>query len=152
MGMDVIMNKCAIMERCVKRVSDEYAGDPASLENITKQDAMILNILRACEAAIDLAMHIVAECSLGVPQSSRDAVDMLQQHAFITVDSALAIKNMIGFRNVAVHDYQALNLTIVQAVIERHLTDFSRYASEVRHSTLGAKGRFKDAEETDCFI
>ncbi len=33
---------------------------PENLEDFTKQDSIILNIQRACEASIDLAMHIVA--------------------------------------------------------------------------------------------
>lgn len=42
------------------------------------------------------------------------------------VDAALAesMRRMAGFRNVAVHGYQKLQLPIVVAVIERHLDDF----------------------------
>lgn len=42
-----------------------YANDAGSLKDYTKQDSIILNIQRACEASIDLAMHIVgyAYCS-----------------------------------------------------------------------------------------
>ena len=31
---------------------------------------------------------------------------------------------MIGFRNIAVHDYQTLQLPIIIAIIEKHLDDF----------------------------
>ncbi len=34
---------------------------------------------------------------------------------------------MVGFRNIAVHDYQAINLNILQKIIERHLDDFKEY-------------------------
>ncbi len=30
---------------------------------------------------------------------------------------------MIGFRNIAVHDYKTINLAIVQKIIEKHLDD-----------------------------
>jgi len=30
---------------------------------------------------------------------------------------------MVGFRNISVHNYQKLNLDIVQAVIENHIQD-----------------------------
>lgn len=43
---------------------------------------------------------------------------------------------MIGFRNIAVHDYQALNLEIVQAIIERHLIDFRQYVEEILGATI----------------
>lgn len=35
---------------------------------------------------------------------------------------------MVGFRNIAVHDYQALQLPIVAAVITKHLGDFTAYS------------------------
>ena len=33
-------------------------------------------------------------------------------------------KKMVGFRNVAIHDYQKLNLDIVRRIIVEHLDDF----------------------------
>ena len=136
MNRDVIINKCAVIERCVKRVVEEYGGSAASLENLTKQDSVMLNLLRACEAVIDLAMHLVAEQSLGVPQSSRDSIEMLRKHGIIYPSTAQSMKNMIGFRNIALHDYHALNLLIVQAIIERHLIDFRHYVEEILGATL----------------
>lgn len=57
---DVTANKAASVERCIRRIRDEYAGDASNLrENLTKQDSIILNLQRACEACIDLAMHLV---------------------------------------------------------------------------------------------
>jgi uncharacterized protein YutE (UPF0331/DUF86 family) len=74
----VILNKISVIERCLNRIQDVYANDPGNIKDFTKQDSIILNIQRACEASIDLAMHIVAEQRLGLPQASRDAFDMLQ--------------------------------------------------------------------------
>ena len=77
---DVSINKAAILERCVTRVREEYAGDETNLfRDQTRQDAIILNLQRACEAAIDLAMHRVRLHRLGVPQESRDAFSMLAE-------------------------------------------------------------------------
>ena len=56
---DVVLNKIATIERCVKRVNEVYGGNPENLQDITKRDSIILNIQRVCEASIVLAMHIV---------------------------------------------------------------------------------------------
>lgn len=56
---DIVLNKVSIIERCINRINEVYEGSPENLENFTKQDSIVLNILRACEASIDLAMHIV---------------------------------------------------------------------------------------------
>ena len=65
MADDVVLNKAASIERCLQRILEEYAGDNQNLvENQTKLDAIILNLQRACEAAIDLAMYVATNAAL----------------------------------------------------------------------------------------
>jgi uncharacterized protein YutE (UPF0331/DUF86 family) len=131
MKNDVILNKINVIERCIKRVQDVYENDPTNLQDITKQDSVILNIHRACEASIDLAMHIVSEKRLGLPQTSRDAFDMLKSQYIIDEEIAKRLKAMVGFRNIAVHDYQTINLDILKQIIEKHLGDFTNYTKQI---------------------
>ncbi|MFD1177498.1 DUF86 domain-containing protein [Paenibacillus puldeungensis] len=35
-----------------------------------------------------------------------------------------SLKAMVGFRNIAVHDYRSIQIEIVQAIIENHIDDF----------------------------
>jgi len=56
---DVILNKISIIERCINRINEEYDNNPENLRNYTKQDSIILNIQRACEASIDLAIYMI---------------------------------------------------------------------------------------------
>ncbi len=129
---DVELNKAAVIERCLARVLEEYADIPANLdENRTKQDSIVLNLLRACEAVIDLAMHRVRIHRLGLPQDSRDAFELLAGADLLDRRRCDILKRMVGFRNVAVHDYQTLNLVIVHAIIERHLDDLRSFAKIV---------------------
>ncbi|WP_018130678.1 type VII toxin-antitoxin system HepT family RNase toxin [Effusibacillus pohliae] len=128
---DVVYNKIQTIVRCIKRIREEYQDDPANLENFTKQDAIILNIQRACQACIDLAMHITAEKNLGIPQNSRDAFDLLHQNKLIDAEMNAKLKAMVGFRNIAVHDYQSVNLAIVRNIIEHHLQDLKTFADHV---------------------
>ena len=80
MADDVLINKAATIERCVRRAREEYAADPASFAtNFTRQDAAILNIQRACEAALDMGQHLIRRERLGVPQSARDVFALLAQ-------------------------------------------------------------------------
>ncbi|MED3689788.1 MULTISPECIES: type VII toxin-antitoxin system HepT family RNase toxin [Peribacillus] len=131
MKNDVILNKISVIERCINRVKDVYANDPENLKDYTKQDSIILNIQRACESSIDLAMHIVAEQRLGLPQTSRDAFDMLQTHSIIDENIAKRLKAMVGFRNIAVHDYQTINLDILEKIVDNHLGDFTDYTKQI---------------------
>lgn len=45
MADDVIVNKAASIERCLRRIQEEYAGDRQNLvANQIKLDAIILNL------------------------------------------------------------------------------------------------------------
>ena len=121
---DVVYNKVATIVRCQQRVAEDYGGDPARLRtDQTRQDALLLNLQRACEAAIDLAMHIVRLEHLGIPQESRAAFTLLERAGLLDAALAEGLRRMVGFRNLAVHAYQDLDLAIVEAIIERHLAE-----------------------------
>jgi uncharacterized protein YutE (UPF0331/DUF86 family) len=128
---DVLLNKTQIIKRCVKRINDEYGNNRISLDNYTKQDSIVLNIQRACEACIDLAMYIVSERNLGVPQNSRDAFELMFQNNLINETMNSKMKSMVGFRNIAVHDYRSINLDIIQNIVVKHLDDFKEFADIV---------------------
>lgn len=129
---DVLINKAATIERCVLRAKEEYEKSPSTFaSDHTRQDAAILNVQRACEAALDMGQHLIRRERVGVPQSSRDVFALLAQAGWIEADLATRLQKMVGFRNIAVHDYQALQLPIVEAVITKHLSDFTAYSKAI---------------------
>lgn len=125
MGNDIIINKIEIIERCLERIKEVYDNNPNNLRDFTLQDSIILNLQRGIEATIDIAMNIVSENKLGIPQSSRDAFELLQDNGIISEELMHKMNNMIGFRNIAVHNYQKLDIEILQNIIEFHLNDFN---------------------------
>ncbi|WP_431312544.1 type VII toxin-antitoxin system HepT family RNase toxin [Sporosarcina jeotgali] len=125
---DVILHKTAVIERGLNRIHEVYEGNRENLTDYTKQDSIILNIQRACEASIDLAMHVVSERKLGVPKASREAFRFLQEANLIEEDLASSLMNMVGFRNIAVHDYQKLDLDILEAILEKHIENFRSFS------------------------
>lgn len=130
MADDVLLNKVATIERCVRRVREEYAAaGPNFATDYSHQDAAILNIQRACEAALDIAHHLIRAQKLGIPQSARDAFEILTQAGLIQSPLADAMKKMVGFRNIAVHDYQSLLLPITVNIIQSHLDEFLQYTA-----------------------
>lgn len=137
---DVLLNKIQTIERCLKRIREEYVGFEDSFEeNFTKQDSVILNLERASQASIDMATQIVKMDKLGLPNTSRELFDLLLENAIISEDSARQMKGMVGFRNIAVHDYQNLNLEIVVAIVEKHLGDFEDFIADIFTSYLDTK-------------
>lgn len=132
MADDVILNKAASIERCLRRITEEFAGDRQNLAAYqTKQDAIVLNLQRACETAIDLAMYVISQRRLGFPQESRDAFVLLQTADILPVELASCMQRMVGFRNVALREYTPLNLDIVLTIITKHLDDFRSFSSTI---------------------
>lgn len=129
---DLLINKAAIIKRCVARAREEYEKDPGTFESDpSRQDAAMLNILRANAAALDMGQHLIRRERLGIPQSARDVFELLCRGGWLEASLLTTMKNMVGFRNIAVHEYQTLQLPITVAIITQHLDDFVRFSSFV---------------------
>jgi uncharacterized protein YutE (UPF0331/DUF86 family) len=127
---DVLLEKAGSIERCVERIRAVYGADPKNLkDDLTKQESILLNLQRACEASIDAAMRVVKRRGLGLPNESRAAFELLHTAGHLEAPLAEGIKKMVGFRNVAVHGYRKLDLDIVQAIIEKHLSDLLAFST-----------------------
>lgn len=122
---DILLNKAAIIERCVRRMRDEFLACPA-LDDFTHVDALTLNIERACQAAIDMAMHVVAERHLGVPQSTADAFLLLERAGVVGAPLAASLCGMVGFRNVAIHQYDDIDMSVLRWIVESGFGDWIR--------------------------
>ncbi|WP_028299540.1 type VII toxin-antitoxin system HepT family RNase toxin [Oceanospirillum beijerinckii] len=130
---DSILNKLATIDRCLKRIRDVYALAKENFDtDYTSQDSIILNLQRACEASIDAANILNKQHQTGIPQSSRDSFELLKKAGLISAPLALNLQKMVGLRNVAVHDYQTLNLEIVKHVVEHRLGDFEEFVDAVK--------------------
>ena len=131
---DVLVNKLSTISRCLVRIRAVYneAGINFTTD-YTRQDSVILNLQRVCEASIDIANYLNKKNGLGIPQSSRDSFQLLFTAGLLSEGLASNMKKMIGLRNIAVHDYQQLNIAIVQSVVTKHLTDFEQFMEEIKH-------------------
>lgn len=130
---DVILNKIFTITRCINRIEEVYLEVGNNLAtDFTRQDSIILNLQRACEASIDLANYIVKQKKLGIPQRSRDSFTFLYKANVVPESLAINLSKMVGLRNIAVHDYQELNIDIVKFVIEEHLVDFKTFIEFVK--------------------
>jgi len=129
---DILLNKAAIIERCLKRLESLYSGHEHELENnFDRQDAILLNLQRACEASIDAGMHLVRIRKLGIPQQSKDAFILLEKANILESALSRQMQAMVGFRNIAVHEYQSLNMEILRSILEHRLGDFQAFSTRL---------------------
>ena len=128
---EIVIEKVRIIERCLDRVREEFGGDPARLENHTIEDALVLNLQRACEAAIDLAMHAVRLRRLGLPHESREAFSLLEAARILDPSVADRMRKMVGFRNIVVHAYQDIDRARLVSIVQNHLEDFVEFCKAI---------------------
>jgi uncharacterized protein YutE (UPF0331/DUF86 family) len=108
--------KISSLQRCVSRAREVLGrAGPSFASSFDAQDAAMLNALRACESAIDLANMLIRERKLGLPTDSRDSFAVLAREGLIASELAVRLQKMVGFRNLAVHRYRELDLAIVEA-------------------------------------
>jgi len=129
---DVIINKIETIKRCIDRINEEYLGfEDEFYKNYTKQDSIILNLERISQTTIDISTHIVRAEKFGIPKTSREVFVLLEENKILSKNISHSMQKMVGFRNLAVHDYQNLNLDIVVAIITNHLKDFDMFIKEI---------------------
>ncbi len=127
----VILNKYETIEKCINRINEEYEGSPSNLEDYRRNDAIVLNLQRSCQAVMDIATYMVSTKALGIPHSNSDAFEILYQNHLISEQVLKNMKGMIGFRNIAVHAYREIDEEILQDVIENHLGDLLEFARQM---------------------
>ena len=129
---DILLAKAEIIERTLARVEAAYATHADKLENnYDAQDVIVLNLQRACEASIDMAMHLVRINALGLPKTSAEAFTMLERAEIIPLALADRMRKMVGFRNIVVHDYRALDWNILRNIVQHDLADMRTFASKL---------------------
>lgn len=130
---DLIINKIVSIQRCIERAREEYQADPAAFDtDYTRQDAAILNVLRACELSIDPENHLIKSRKMGIPASSAESFELLEKKGVIDGELCERLSNIVHFRNTIIHEYKRMNLDIVKAVITSGLDDLVVFGDRVR--------------------
>ncbi len=128
---EVIINKCESIKRCLARIEEDY--DEEFETNYTKQDAVILNIQRAIQQAIDLGAYLIKKYQLTIPKSSREIFEILQKKGVIDKNLSENLQKMTGFRNIAIHEYTKLQLEIIKYIIDERLKDLIEFEKAVKN-------------------
>lgn len=130
---EVLAQKITSLQRCIARAREARAEAGANFRtSYNLQDAAVLNVIRACDTAIDLANMLIRQRRLGIPAESRESFAILAREKAIPAELGQRLQRMVGFRNVAVHQYRDLDADIVESVIARNLDDLLDFAQAMR--------------------
>ncbi len=128
---DIALAKIAAIDRCLDRIATTRSASGRGLSPADAEDIALLNIQRAIQAAIDLAQHVIATEGYELPDSLGHTFVVLARRDVIDAQLGERLRRMVGFRNVLVHEYQALDPAIVDSILSDHLVDLRLLCSAV---------------------
>lgn len=134
---DILLAKIVSIRKSLDRIQQTTGCKPESLENQDVQDIFVLNLQRAVQAAIDLAAHLIADEKLGLPANLKESFAFLETAQIIDSSLCQRLQAMVGFRNIAVHDYQQLDLNILQAILKHHLGGLEAFTHRIVQRAIG---------------
>jgi len=136
MDREVIEQKLESLRRCVERVCQKTPPTAAALaSDPDAQDILTLNLTRAVQLCVDIGAHLIASQDKAAPDTMGQTFDVLADMGVISAELAVRMKKSVGFRNIAVHNYEAIDWEITHAIATRHVNDFAAFAAAVVAST-----------------
>lgn len=128
---DLVRKKLAFIETCLRDLRETAA--PERIESDIKERRFIEHTLQICIQAVqDVGLHIVADEKLGEPRTNADLFQLLANAYWISTEQAANLKSIIGFRNVLVHGYTAVDTSILRDVVENRLNDLQKFVDLIR--------------------
>jgi uncharacterized protein YutE (UPF0331/DUF86 family) len=138
MDSEVIEQKLESLRRCLQRIEDKCPSDYRTLEdNPDLQDIMVLNLTRAVQLCVDIGAHLISAMDVPAPDTMGATFDVLAKAGVISDTLALQLKKAVGFRNIAVHNYEAINWQIVHAIARDYLQDFNAFSGNIASHLTG---------------
>lgn len=132
MDQRVIEEKLEALRRCIKRVETKRPETPAELEeDIDLQDILSVNLERVVQLCVDIGAHIIASTEEKAPNTMGETFHILSEMNILKSGTAKVMQKAVGFRNIAVHNYEKIDWDIVHSICTKQLNDFKHFAREV---------------------
>jgi uncharacterized protein YutE (UPF0331/DUF86 family) len=132
---ELLEKRLAFIETCLREL--ESLANPSAIETDLKERRFIEHTLQICvQAAQDVASHIVSDEKLGEPATNLELFTLLARAGWLDERLARAMRAAVGFRNVVVYGYTAVDPVILRDVVENHLSDIVDFVAAVRARLL----------------
>lgn len=130
MDSQVLSEKLEALRRCIRRIEERRLDSAEALvRDVDAQDILSLNLTRAVQVCVDMALHVLSDRDQLPPDTMAGAFDGLVEAGYIGRDLGDRMRAAVGFRNIAVHSYQAIDWAIVHHITHQGLEDFRQFAA-----------------------
>jgi uncharacterized protein YutE (UPF0331/DUF86 family) len=72
--------------------------------------------------------HVVSALGIRTPTTTGETFELLAEAGIVPNDLALRLRMAVGFRNIAIHNYERIDWQIVHRLCQRGPTDFEDFA------------------------
>ena len=128
----VIGEKLLSLNRCLERVKLHTPANVEALQSdFDTQDIICLNIQRAVQISVDIAAHILAEQLHEQTPTMAETFLALSRHGLLDSQLASRLAKAVGFRNIAVHGYNTLDMNILYSIITKERGCFYEFSDAV---------------------
>ena len=132
MVRDNIMPKLYSRARWGERI---YKQRPPTLDllvdDIDIQDILSINLERAVQVTVDIGAHIIAGLPSPPPKSMGEVFDILVKEGIISTQTGTALRQAVGFRNLSVHAYDAIEWERVFDIVHQRLDVFRHFSQAI---------------------
>ena len=128
---NIVLGKVSNIQRCLRRIREVTNLNPQTLDGFNVQDIFVLNLQRAVQSTIDLAAHVVSSEGLGLPANMKEHFLMLQRAGIISEFLTNKMTSMVGFRNIAIHDYESIDPAILKSILKTNLPDLEEFYTSI---------------------
>lgn len=128
----VLEKKIDSVIRCLQRIENRLPPEKIQfLKDLDAQDVVVLNLSRAIQLCVDIAMHVIANSDAITPQTMSESFTILGKLGVIDQNICIKMKKSVGFRNIAIHSYDDLDLNLTFEIASKHLNDFKDYIRQI---------------------
>ncbi len=135
---DVILAKLESLARCIDRIREKTPDQlQLFLDDLDKQDIVVLNLERAIQLCVDIVSYILSKKQVKMAGTMGQTFSIAAENGILSTAVAENLKNAVGFRNIAVHQYTRLDYELVFYLADSKLDDFRYFSQEVYEYTRG---------------
>lgn len=124
--LDDMATRVALLRRYQERTYDEFVADWQAIYAAER------GLQTAIQNVIDIGAHILAALGDSQWNEYREIPPHLTQQHVIPKSDVKTLQEMIGLRNILVHQYAEVDIAKIYAVIRDRLDDFDRFAEHIK--------------------
>lgn len=127
-----LLARIAILEKVLKklnRIRRREIPEQKFLEDDDLQDIVERNLQVAVEALIDVGNHIIGKKNYRKPETAADTFQVLAEEGLLEEDFARKLQGWVGLRNVIVHIYADINISLLYKALMTEQEDLREAAT-----------------------